>query len=561
MAETLFHNKKLRVFLFFGILILAVFVRLWQIETIPPGLYSDEAVNGIDVIKTLETGDFRVFYPANNGREGLYMWLLALIFKLFGTGFLQYRLLSPIIGTATVASIYFLAKEAFGEKRDKYLIALASMFFIATSFWHINFSRIGFRAILMPLVLSLALIFFLRALKNKRLVDFTASGIVFGIGLYTYTGFRMALFIPTTIFILKFVQYGIQKKLFPFLSWRNFKNFFITDGWWKWTFFFASMVLVALPLAWYFIQNSADVSSRASGVFVFSRPEPFKEFLASTMKTLGMFNIKGDMNWRHNDAGSPQLFFPVGIFFLLGIWILLKELGGSILHCIKKGTDISPLHASYFVILIAFFVMLLPAVLTWEGIPHALRTLGVIPLVYLAVGLGFSWTLLRIENIYRRRRIPLITLFIFLTVFMGGTAILEFDKYLTWGSKPEVQDAFSKKLVDIAAYLNGTYPGIERDNGFTKYVIDEDGPWDAGGSIAIQTVRFLTHTKGEPAYVSSQDIGQMNLKKGEKALIIPLRDEETAYRMLLEQYGERLRGTVYNKFIVLKIESEDTPIP
>ena len=553
MAEVLLRNKKWRLLLFTGILVIAIFVRLWQIQAIPPGLYSDEAVNGMDVIHSLETGDFRVFYPANNGREGLYMWLLALIFKFFGIGLLQFRLLSPVVGIATVASIYFLAKEAFGEKRERYLIALVSMFFIATSFWHINFSRIGFRAILMPLILSWTLVFLLRALKNKRVVNFAASGVIFGIGLYTYTGFRMALLIIPTIFALTFTQYCIRKKSLPFFRWKDFKTFLVAEGWWKWGVLCTALLIVAFPLLLYFIQNPVDVSSRAEGVFVFSREHPIREFLASTVKTLGMFNIKGDMNWRHNDAGTPQLFFPVGILFVTGLFIMMRESAVSISRFVKKGTDIPPLHASYFLILVSFVIMLLPATLTWEGIPHALRTLGVIPLVYLAAGIGFSWLCTSIENIYRRRDIPKITLFIFLAVFFTGIAVLELDKYLTWGSKPEVRDAFSKKLVDIAAYLNGTYPGSPANEGFTRYVVDEDGPWESGGSIAIQTIRFLTYVKGEAHYLSFNDLEQTNIDEDERVLIIPLRDEETIYRLIFKRYGEQLEEKVYNKFIVLTI--------
>ena len=42
-----------------------------------------------------------------------------------------------------------------------------------------------------------------------------------------------------------------------------------------------------------------------------------------------MFNVHGDDNWRHNVSGAPELFWPVGILFLLGIILGLYSLWKS----------------------------------------------------------------------------------------------------------------------------------------------------------------------------------------------------------------------------------------
>ncbi len=54
------------------------FLRVYSLETVPPGLQYDEAHNGLDGLKAWQEGDFKVFYPQNNGREGLYINLVAL---------------------------------------------------------------------------------------------------------------------------------------------------------------------------------------------------------------------------------------------------------------------------------------------------------------------------------------------------------------------------------------------------------------------------------------------------------------------------------------------------
>ncbi|MFZ2299507.1 MAG: hypothetical protein WAW00_00015, partial [Candidatus Moraniibacteriota bacterium] len=53
-----------------AILILAFAVRIYRIDSIPAGLYPDEAANGVDALHALETKQFELFYPAHFGREG-----------------------------------------------------------------------------------------------------------------------------------------------------------------------------------------------------------------------------------------------------------------------------------------------------------------------------------------------------------------------------------------------------------------------------------------------------------------------------------------------------------
>ena len=51
---------------------------------LPPGLYYDEAFDGLDAHRIAMGGYFPVYLPGNNGREPLYMYLAALFIKLLG---------------------------------------------------------------------------------------------------------------------------------------------------------------------------------------------------------------------------------------------------------------------------------------------------------------------------------------------------------------------------------------------------------------------------------------------------------------------------------------------
>ena len=95
------------------ILAIAAFFRLWQLDSVPPGLYPDVAINGNEAINSLKTGNFKVFYPENNGREGLMMWLVALSFSIFGVSIWSIKIVAAIIGILTVLGVYLLTKELF----------------------------------------------------------------------------------------------------------------------------------------------------------------------------------------------------------------------------------------------------------------------------------------------------------------------------------------------------------------------------------------------------------------------------------------------------------------
>ena len=97
------------------IIIIAAYLRVANIESVPPGLYPDEAMNGNNALEALDTHDFKVFYPENNGREGLFINIQAIFISFLGNEPWVLRLPSVIFGILTVLGIYFLTKEFFCE--------------------------------------------------------------------------------------------------------------------------------------------------------------------------------------------------------------------------------------------------------------------------------------------------------------------------------------------------------------------------------------------------------------------------------------------------------------
>ncbi|EKE16557.1 MAG: hypothetical protein ACD_11C00001G0001, partial [uncultured bacterium] len=113
-----FKNQRILNLTFLFLIVACAFVlRIYNIENAPSGIYPDEAVNGIDALDAITTGNYQWFYPANNGREGLMMNLIAFSFQLFGVTALGLKFPSIIFGTLTVLGTYLLTKELFRSQR------------------------------------------------------------------------------------------------------------------------------------------------------------------------------------------------------------------------------------------------------------------------------------------------------------------------------------------------------------------------------------------------------------------------------------------------------------
>ena len=160
-------KRKIYILLSLSLIIaLGLFLRAYNINHVPLGIYSDEAFNGLDAINAMH-GHWQWFYEANDGREGLFINLIAICFKLFGVSIPALLLPSIFFGTITILGVYLLSKELFQNER----IAIIGALLAAVSFWAIDFSRISFRAIMLPAVLVFSFYFLWKGLRSKKWLD------------------------------------------------------------------------------------------------------------------------------------------------------------------------------------------------------------------------------------------------------------------------------------------------------------------------------------------------------------------------------------------------------
>ena len=422
-----------------------------------------------------------------------------------------------------------LTKELFRSPN----LALLAAFFLSVSFWHINFSRIAFRGILVPFLLVWSFYFIFKAinLQDKKknillsIVCCLLSGFLFGLGFHTYIAFRMAVIIMLVPLIMVWVKFWKQYKKSGDRPWP----IYFKKGFWRYDFWLVAILLAALPIGLYFIQNPQDFLGRAGGVSIFAQESPIKALVASTVKTLGMFNVTGDWNWRHNFAGSPQLLWPIGILFLIGFILSIKKLVESI----KEKNCL--LFTIYCLLFIWFAVMLLPAILTYEGIPHALRCIGAIPVCYIFAAFGayavYKFLYKFVESKKLNNSLLLVACFLFL--FTCG--YVQYDKYfMDWARQPDVENAFAKDYVEIGKYLNSLPSETAR-----YVIVNQDGVLVKSIPMPAQTVMFVEEISQQAqgtVYLLPEEIDEIELM--EKLVVIPLQYDYEIFKKLIEKFPE-----------------------
>ena len=172
-----------------AVVLVAAAIRLPALDRVPAGFWCDEAVNGYDAWSIAQTGRdhhgaWMPLFARGLGdyNESLYRFLAVPSVALLGLDEVSTRLPAALAGIAGVLALYLLAHALFGVRT-----AVLAGLLLAMSPWHVQFSRLGFRAILLPGLFTLGLWLFHRG--RLRL-----AGAVLGLSLYTYSAARV--FVP-----------------------------------------------------------------------------------------------------------------------------------------------------------------------------------------------------------------------------------------------------------------------------------------------------------------------------------------------------------------------------
>lgn len=331
------------------LLVLGLLIRVVGLEAIPPALWSDEANHGLDVREMRATGHVPVFFPSNCGQEPLYKYLVALATRVSGERPLAVRLPAAVVGWLMLPFAYVWVRRHRGASAASWTLV-----FLTFGVWHLQFSRIGFRAIMGPTVVMGALLT-LEGVRTRRSVGAAAlGGVMAGLTWYTYPAHRLLPVIGALWLIL--VLRREKRRIGPGLA-----AYMVGFG----------LCLIPLFNAW---RDAPELlTARSSMAALWSEtPDVLAGVARNTWRHLGMFTVAGDRNWRHNLSGAPQLDPFTGFFFILGC-----------ARAVGRRDHVDKVLLAWLVL------MLMPGILSVERqAPHSLRTIGVLPVPYILAADG-----------------------------------------------------------------------------------------------------------------------------------------------------------------------------
>jgi 4-amino-4-deoxy-L-arabinose transferase-like glycosyltransferase len=485
------------------IMAVALYMRLHSLASLPPGLHPDEAANGLDVFRILERHDIRPFYSENGGREGLFFLLQSIGVGIFGNTLFGIRVAPALIGTLAVLATYLWGRSWFSARVGLFAAAI-----MAALPWAVTISRDGFRAGMVALFVPLVLWLYAKAFKTGGVWWFVVAGMALGGGFYTYLAFRL--------FPLALIALAV---LWPF---RQPKNIKLPVQ--KIAISLIAAALTLIPLGLYGLQHPDDLVARPGGVS-FTNPKlnhghPIQTLADTTVKTALMFNFHGDENYRQNLGGQPELNIFIGSMFILGLLICLVRIRSL----------------RFLGLLAVFLAMLLPEVLTAEGIPHALRAIGAMPAAVMLAALGTDYLLTRWYAVFpansaaRAAGLGALIGLVVLSAYQGYS-----QYFVAWANDSQTYEAYAEDSKVASDFL------IQNPSTAKTYVV--------AGTYQAMPIDYFTHHKTSYARVESAKVDSVPLGSGTpKRFVIFEHDRDSVLKRLNLKFPRGKTAPHYSPF-------------
>lgn len=405
-----YHPTRFRVASYLvlaAILLLGASLRWRLIGPLSDMLSYDEAYYGLDTLSLIESPRLTPFLPANLGRQSLWCYILIPFIAVFGAHPFALRVAAEFVGILTATAVYRLGREIFSPGAARWALLA-----FCVAGWPVHQSGLGMRAILWPLVGTLAFAALLQARRNGRAALWMEAGLWIGLLGYTYfSAFLWILYAALLLVGWLFGKKGLRRGGLVALG---------------------VSALVLLPMLVYGYYHPQDVLGRPQGVRVSGLAELIDTLRAWVRVWFSPANDPG----RYNplcpvvDAGLVALF---GVrLFALG-WAVRQRW-----------------QAVWLLGLIP--VSLLPSLLSRDA-PHFLRAAGLTVPIALIVGTG-AWGL---EQLLRR--IPLKSLATLLPLaFMLLTALLTLLNTTRWLRHPYVFLLMEQHVNQGANFIRSAVP-------------------------------------------------------------------------------------------------------
>ncbi|MDK2895901.1 MAG: hypothetical protein PWP04_21 [Candidatus Atribacteria bacterium] len=362
-------RKWLIILLFVG----GIFVRLFLLGIIPPGLNQDEASIGYDAWALLHYGiDRNGFHnPVHliswgSGQNALYAYLSMPFILLFDLNPFSVRILNALLGCLSLVIFYLLVKKIRDE--DTGIIAL---FLLTISPWHIMMSRWGLESNIFPFFVLMGSYLLVLSLEKPSFLPL--SFLVFAVSLYSYG--TAYFFVP--IFLLVVSSYLLfHKKI-------RTTNFLLSGG---------IFLIAALPILLFLAINIFKLNSISTPWFSIPRLPAAPRFSAvssifsSQFITNSIYNL-GNFLWllfvTQNDGLIWNCIPEYGYMFLFSVPFLFF----GIFHLIRENRGGKKFNRQ-FIILAWFFVATIMAFVTSINI-NRINVIFLPVIYFIAIGISY----------------------------------------------------------------------------------------------------------------------------------------------------------------------------
>ncbi len=350
-----------------ALIILAAVILFWlRPAATPPGFFLDEpsitlnaaciAATGHDEYGTRLPLFFRAF---GEYKQPVYVYMQAALFLVLPAELLTARLFSMALGFLAVAVLLWLvARLDFGDVTRNPLFVAVAAFVCLLSPWLLVISRFPVECTLVPLIVILQLACTYFMLRTGSLRWAILDGVTIGLGAYVYHSLKI---IPPVHFavlgLVALVQLRRQRRPLVAIAVAA-----------------ATCALVLVPLALDLLGARHSMARYAGVSGHFSLDSLLRLFFLHFNPRF--FFFRGDANLRHH----YQFLGELNLVFLV-LW------PAGIIDCILRARRGDVFPGYLLLITIACFI---PASLSDDGPPHALRSSAALMPMLLTSAYGFS---------------------------------------------------------------------------------------------------------------------------------------------------------------------------
>ncbi len=309
-------------------------MRIWKLETLPDGLFCDEASLGYNAWSIShfgidETGTSFPLYARSLGvkKNPVFVYASMIPIRIFGLSAMSVRMTSAVFGVLTIAGVFWLVYLIQG-----FVPGLLASIFLTLLPWNFHFSRIAFELITWPCVFIWGFAFLYFAIRRGGW-PWLAAGLLMGISLHSYV---MAMtFVPLFLPLVGLIYID---RLVKHARW-------MTAG-------LIIFILLAIPAVQHHYRTRASEHYSYIGWWTQAKDQPLQEKLERLVDSYvpffqTEFLVKtGDPNPRHSIRNHGPIYQsllylsiagiitgllpPSRIYWVLLIWTALYPLGSAL---------------------------------------------------------------------------------------------------------------------------------------------------------------------------------------------------------------------------------------